>query len=403
MNQQELPLKGIRVIDYTHFLAGPYVSRCLAALGAEVIKVERPKMGDAARQHAYFINGQSGYYLQQNIGKKGLCVNMKDPRGKELMQKLIDSADVLVENYRPGTLEKLGLGYEQVSKTNKGIVYCSVSAYGHTGPDSHRPGFGLIAEAKSGIMAMVGVPNETPPLLRIALGDMYTGSHAVSAILAALLGRIKSGKGQHIDLSLYDCLVSMHEYAVQTYTLSGGKEIPFQTGHDIPSSTLYGAFSAKDGHLVIAAQVDDAWKRLALIVGGETLAADTRFHSAEERNANRLEILPIVKAWVAERTVAEVLAILDKVDVPSAKIQNIEEVLNDPQIQARNMLVEQNHPVLGKIQMPNLPFNFSGFTIDQTQCAPLMGQHNAEIAAELGFTEGEIAAMQNDGVLYEEI
>jgi crotonobetainyl-CoA:carnitine CoA-transferase CaiB-like acyl-CoA transferase len=402
MQQQELPLKGIRVIDYTHFLAGPYVSRCLAALGAEVIKVERPTTGDAARQHAYFIKGQSGYYLQQNIGKKGLCVNLKDPQGKGLMKKLIDSADVLVENYRPGTLEKFGLGYKDVSKTNKGIVYCSISAYGHTGPDSHRAGFGLIAEAKSGIMAMVGEPNQTPPLLRIALGDMYTGASALSAIMAALLGRVKSGVGQHIDLALYDCLVSMHEYAVQTYTLSGGTEIPYQTGYDIPSSTLLGAFTAKDGHLVIAAQVDDAWKRLAQIVGGKKLAEDTRFHSAASRNENRLLILPLVKKWVKKRTVAEVLETLDKVDVPSAKIQNIEEVLQDPQIQARNMLVEQNHPILGKIQMPNLPFNFSGFTIDQSQCAPLMGQHNAEIAAELGFTEEDIEAMHNNGVLYQE-
>lgn len=403
MNQQELPLKGLRVIDYTHFLAGPYVSRCLAALGAEVIKIERPTTGDAARQHAYFINGQSGYYLQQNIGKKGLCINTKDPRGKALMQKLIDSADILVENYRPGTLAKFGLDYETVSKTNKGIVYCSISAYGHTGPDAHRAGFGLIAEAKSGIMAMVGEEGQTPPLLRIALGDMYTGSNALSAIIAALLGRVKSGLGQHIDIALYDCLVSMHEYAVQTYTLSGSKEIPYQTGHDIPSSTLLGAFSAKDGYLVIAAQVDDAWKRLAMLVGGEVLADDTRFHSAEGRNNNRLEILPLVKTWVAERTVAEVLTILDKVDVPSAKIQNIEEVLKDPQIQARNMLVEQNHPILGRIQMPNLPFNFSGFDIDQSQPAPMLGQHNVEIATEMGFSEKEIVSMQADGVLYSDL
>jgi crotonobetainyl-CoA:carnitine CoA-transferase CaiB-like acyl-CoA transferase len=279
------------------------------------------------------------------------------------------------------------------------LLHFGLWAYG---PDSHRAGFGLIAEAKSGIMAMVGEPNTTPPLLRIALGDMYAGSQGVSAVLAALLGRIKSGKGQHIDLALYDCLVSMHEYAVQTYTLSGGKELPYQTGHDIPSSTLLGAFSAKDGHLVIAAQVDDAWKRLAMVVGGEALATDTKFHSAEGRNNNRLEILPLVKAWVAERTVVEVLDILDKIGVPSAKIQDIEEVLNDPQIKARNMLVEQNHPILGKIQLPNLPFNFSGFTIDQTQCAPLMGQHNVEIATELGFNAAEIAEMQHDGVLYEE-
>ena len=272
MTTQPLPLAGIRVVDYSHFLAGPFVSRCLAALGAEVIKVERPKEGDAGRAHAYQINGQSGYYLQQNMGKEGLCVNIKDPRGLELVKKLVDSADVFVENYRPGALSKLGLGYEELAKTNPGLVYCSVSAYGHTGPDAPRPGFGLIAEAKSGIMAMVGSPGEAPPLLRIALGDMYTGANAVGAICAALLGRVKSGRGQHIDLALYDCLVSMHEYAIQCYTLSGGKDIPQQSGHDLPNSTLYGVFTAKDGYVVIAAQVDDAWKRLATLIGGEALA-----------------------------------------------------------------------------------------------------------------------------------
>ena len=351
MSTQPLPLAGIRVVDYSHFLAGPFVSRCLAALGAEVIKVERPKEGDAGRAHAYFINGQSGYYLQQNMGKEGLCVNIKDPRGLEMIKKLVDSADVFVENYRPGALKKLGLGYDDLSKTNPGLVYCSVSAYGHTGPDAPRPGFGLIAEAKSGIMAMVGSPGEAPPLLRIALGDMYTGANAVAAICAALLGRVKSGRGQHIDLALYDCLVSMHEYAVQCYTLSGGKEIPQQTGHDLPTSTLYGVFSATDGYVVIAAQVDDAWKRLAQLVGGDALARDTRFHSSAGRNENRLEILGIVRAWVEKHTVSECLAMLDKIDVPCAKVQNIDEVLTDPQIQARGMLVEQDHPVLGKVRL----------------------------------------------------
>jgi crotonobetainyl-CoA:carnitine CoA-transferase CaiB-like acyl-CoA transferase len=383
-------------------LVGLFVSRCLAALGAEVIKVERPKDGDAGRAHAYFINGQSGYYLQQNMGKEGLCVNIKDPRGLELVKKLVDSADVFVENYRPGALKKLGLGYEDLSKSNPGLVYCSVSAYGHTGPDAPRPGFGLIAEAKSGIMAMVGSPGEAPPLLRIALGDMYTGANAVGAICAALLGRVKSGRGQHIDLALYACLVSMHEYAIQCYTLSGGKEIPQQTGHDLPNSTLYGVFTAKDGYVVIAAQVDDAWKRLALLVGGEALAADARFHSSAGRNAHREEILAIVRAWVEPRRVADCLALLDGIDVPCAKVQNIDEVLADPQIQARGMVVEQEHPVLGKIQLGNLPFHFSECDTTIRSAAPLLGQHNKEVASRLGYSAEEIEAMVGDGVLYAE-
>ena len=180
MSTQPLPLAGIRVVDYSHFLAGPYLSRCLAAMGAEVIKVERPTAGDAGRAHPYFVNGQSGYFLQQNMGKQGLCVNLKDPRGLELMHKLTDTADVFVENYRPGALDKLGLGYAELSQRNPRLVYCSVSAYGHTGPDAAQPGFGLIAEAKSGAMAMIGVPGEPPPLFRIALADMYTGIHGVA-------------------------------------------------------------------------------------------------------------------------------------------------------------------------------------------------------------------------------
>ena len=402
MATQPLPLAGIRVVDYSHFLAGPFVSRCLAALGAEVIKVERPKEGDAGRAHAYLINGQSGYYLQQNMGKQGLCVNIKDPRGLELIKKLVDSADVFVENYRPGALKKLGLGYEDLAKSNPGLVYCSVSAYGHTGPDAPRPGFGLIAEAKSGIMAMVGSPGEAPPLLRIALGDMYTGANAVGAICAALLGRVKSGRGQHIDLALYDCLVSMHEYAIQCYTLSGGKDIPQQTGHDLPNSTLYGVFTARDGYVVIAAQVDDAWKRLATLIGGEALAGDTRFHSQAGRNANRLEILGIVRTWVEQYTVTECLSILDRIDVPCAKVQNIDEVLADPQIQARGMVVEQEHPVLGTIRLGNLPFHFSECDTTITTPAPLLGQHNRDVAASLGYSPEQIEAMVAEGVLYAE-
>lgn len=402
---QALPLHGVRVVDYSHFLAGPYVGRCLAALGAEVIKVERPGSGDAGRQHATVLDDQSsGYFLQLNMGKRGVSVNMKDPRGKGFMQRLCDSADVFVENYRPGALDKLGLGYAELSARNPRLVYCSISAYGHTGPDAHRAGFGLIAEAKSGIMQMVGTPGEPPPLLRISLGDMYTGIHAVAAINAALLGRVTSGRGQHIDMALYDTLVSMHEYAVQCCTLSGGQVLPEQTGHDMPTSTLYGVFRAADGDLVIAAQVDDAWKRFATLLesqgGPAGFGADARFHQVNRRNRHRLEILAVVKAWVAVRPVAEVLRLLDAVDVPCAKVQRIDEVLADPQIQARGMLVEQQHPRYGTLRLPNLPFRFSDCDTTIREVAPDLGQHNAEVAAALGYDAAEIAALQADGVLY---
>lgn len=400
---QALPLTGIRVIDYTHFLAGPFMSRCLAAMGAEVIKVERPTAGDAGRAHPYFIDGQSGYFLQQNMGKQGLCVNLKDRRGLELLHKLVATADVFVENYRPGSLEKLGLGYRQLCEINPKLVYCSVSAYGHTGPDRAKPGFGLIAEAKSGAMSIIGVPGEAPPLFRMPLADMYTGIHGVAAVCAALLGRQTSGKGQHIDMALYDCMVSMHDFAVQCYTMSGGKEIPVQTGHDLPQSTVYGVFPARDGYLVIAAQVDEAWKRLARLIGGEALAADKRFHDPAGRNAHREEILAGIRRWtMAQASVKACIAALDAAEVPAAPVQRIDEVLADPQVKARGMMIEQDHPVLGRVRLPNLPFKFSDCDTSPRSPAPLMGQHNRDIARKLGYAPSEVDAMVRDGVLYAE-
>jgi len=402
MATQPLPLAGIRVVDYTHFLAGPYLSRCLAGMGAEVIKVERPPAGDAGRHHPYFKDGQSGYFLQQNMGKQGLCVNMKDARGMKLVHELVRTADVFVENYRPGALKKLGLGYDELSKLNPRLVYCSVSAYGHTGPDAARPGFGVIAEAKSGAMAMIGVPGEPPPLFRMPIADMYAGIHGVAAVCAALVGRTVSGKGQHIDTALYDCMIGMHDFAVQCYTMSGGTELPVQTGHDLPQATVYGVFPARDGNVVIAAQVDDAWKRLAKLIGGDALAGDSRFHTPDGRNANRSEVLGKVKAWTAARTVKECTAALDAADVPGAPVQNIDAVLADPQVHARNMIVEQEHPVLGKVRLANIPFKFSDCDVTPRSVAPLMGQHNREIAAKLGFSAPEIDAMERDGVLHAE-
>lgn len=397
---QALPLQGIRVIDYSHFLAGPHMSRCLAAMGADVIKVERPTSGDAGRAHGYFKNGQSGYFLQQNMGKRGLCIDMKDSRGFDMMMKLVETADVFVENYRPGALEKLGLGYKALSARNPGLVYCSVSAYGHTGPDASKAGFGLIAEAKSGAMAQLGTEGEAPPLFRIPIADMYAGTHGVAAICAALLGRVKSGRGQHIDLALYDCMISIHDYAVQRYTLSGGKDLPKRTGPDAPDSPIYGVFPGLDGYLVIAAQVDESWARLAKLIGGA--AGDPKFATPEGRAAHYQHATALVKDWTSARTVAACLAALDAASVPSTAVQTIDQVLTDPQVAARNMLIEQQHPVLGKVQLPNLPFRFSDCDTTPTRVAPLLGQHNVEIARELGLADADIAALQADGVLYAE-
>jgi len=224
----------------------------------------------------------------------------------------------------------------------------------------------------------------------------------VAAVCAALVGRATTGKGQHADTALYDCMVGMHDFAVQCYTMSGGKEIPVQTGYDLPQSTVYGVFPAQDGNLVIAAQVDDAWQRLAQLIGGDALAADTRFHHPEGRNANRVEILGRIKAWTKARSVKACTAALDTAEVPCAPVQNIDAVLEDPQVKARGMIVEHEHPVLGKVKLANIPFKFSDCDVTPRTAAPLLGQHNREIAAKLGFSPSDIEAMVKDGVLYAE-
>ena len=398
---QPLPLTGIKVVDYSHFLAGPFMSRCLAALGAEVIKVERPLTGDAGRQSPTIAGGVSGYFLQQNMGKRGLCLDLRQPAARDLMARLTAKADVFVENYRPGALAKLGLGYADLARVNPGLVYCSVSAFGHSGPLSDRPGFGLIAEAMSGAMSIIGSPGEAPPLFRMPLADMYAGIHGVAAIVAALYGRRDIGRGQHIDLALYDCMVSMHDYALQGYLMSGGTELPQQTGQDLPSSTIYGVFSARDGHLVIAAQVDDSWLRLARLIGGEALAADSRFHGAANRNTNRDAALTKVRGWcAAQPDRAACLAALQAAGVPAAPVQTVDEVVADPQLAARGMFIEQSHPTLGRVRMPNLPFHFSDYSLPISAVAPSLGEHNSDIAVELGFSDAEIAAMQDSGALY---
>lgn len=396
-----LPLDGIRVVDFTHFLAGPHISRALAAMGADVIKVERPTGGDAGRAHPYFKDGQSGYFLQQNMGKRGLCLNLKDSRGMALMRKLAKTADVFVENFRPGALAKLGLGYGDLAAENPGLVYCSVSAYGHTGPKSARPGFGLIAEAISGAMAQLGREGEPPPLMRMPIADMYTGVHGVAAVSAALLGRVKSGRGRHIDLALYDCMISMHDYMIQQYFLSGGNVVPKRTGSKQPESTVYGSFGTKGGFLVIAAQVDDAWARLAAVIGGAAL--DPRFATPVGRNDNHEEVYALVEAWTqAQDGVESCIAQLDSAGVPAAPVQTVGQIVADPQVHARNMLIEQDHPVLGRVTLPNLPYRFSDCDTTPRRPAPLLGQHNAEIARELGYDEAEIAALQAERVFHSE-
>lgn len=397
--ESELPLKGIRVVDYTHFLAGPYAARCLSAFGADVIKVESPN-GDAARGLPYTVKGHSGFFLQQNVGKYGVCVDAKKPDGLKLLHRLVSSADVFIENFRPGALDRLGLGYRQLSEINPGLIYCSLSAYGHTGEKSTKPGFGLIAEAMSGAMAQVGRPGEAPPLLRMPIADTLTGVHGVAAICAALYGRTRSGRGKHIDLALYDCMVAMHDHALQRYVMSNGSDVPEQADTQFPGLTIYGSFAAKDGYLVIAAQVDEAWAMLARLIGGDELSGDPRFRLARDRNRNREAAIKIVDEWVRSRPSRDsCIARLEAAGIACAPVQTAAEVLQDKHLDQRHMFVEQLQGELGRVRLPGTPFRASGYGGEESQPAPSRGQHNRAIAEALGYTSEDIDRLIDEGVL----
>lgn len=397
-------LEGIRVLDFTRYVAGPYLTRCLGVLGAEVIKVERPKRGDEGREHPYQVKGQSGMFLQLNTDKKGLCLDLKHPKGLAVAKELAARSDVVVENFRPGVMDQLGLGYEALREANPRLILCSISSFGQSGPYSQRAGFGLIADALSGAMDIVGFPDLPPPIIRIPIADTLTGVHGVGAICAALFARERQGRGQWIDLALLDCMVALHENALQAYLLSQGVVRTSRCGQHQPSSTIYGVFEARDGCLVIAAHADLAWARLAKAMGRPELAEDERYATMLGRIQHQQTLVPLVSDWVKGfGSIRDVLACLGAHQVPCAPVHRVEEVVRDPQVLAREMLVELDHPIAGRVRLPNLPFRFSDAETHPRAPAPLLGQHNREILATLlGYSEDSIGSLEEEGVLYHE-
>ena len=397
-------LEGIRVLDFTRYVAGPYLTRCLAVLGAEVIKVERPRRGDEGREHPHQVNGQSGMFLQLNSDKKGVCLDLKHPRGLAIAKESAARSDVVVENFRPGVMGELGLGYPVLRELNPRLIVCSISAFGQYGPYAQRAGFGLIADALSGAMDIVGFPDRPPPIIRIPVADTLTGVHGVGAICAALFARERHGRGQWIDLSLLDCMVALHENALQAYLLSQGRERATRCGHHLASSVIYGVFEARDGCLVIAAHADVGWAHLAKAMGRPELATDDRYATMIGRIQHRETLVSLVEDWVQGfGSVREVLACLEAHRVPCAPVQRVDEVVRDPQVLAREMLVELDHPIAGRVRLPNLPFRFSGAETHPRAPAPLLGQHNREILCTLlGYSAAQVAEMERDGVLHAE-
>lgn len=383
-------LEGIKVLDLSRVLAGPYCGMLLADMGAEVIKIEIPGKGDDSRAFGPFINGESSYYMNLNRNKKSITLNLKCEEGKKLFIELVKKADVVLENYRPGTMEKLGLGYEVLKEINPGIVYGCVSGFGHYGPYSKRAGYDIIGQAMGGLMSTTGWPGGEPTRTGTAMGDVLGGLSVTSGILAALINKMKTGEGQKVDVSLVDSVVSSLEIITQIYLASG--QIPERIGNRYESTYPYDSFKVKDGSIVIACGNDKLFSILAKEMGQPQLIDDERFVKNIDRVTNHAALKEIIEEWSINFTIDELVDRLLDLGVPAAPINTIDRIVKDPHIAgAREMFVEVDHPVAGKIKITGNHIKFSDKKSEIRTPAPTLGQHNEEVYSKiLGLSMEEI-------------
>ena len=388
------PLDGLLVIDLSRVLAGPYCTMQLADMGATVIKIEIPGNGDDTRAYGPpFLNGESTYFMSVNRNKQSLTLNLKHARGKEILQRLLQKGDVLVENFRPGTLDGLGFGYDAVHALNPRLIYCCISGFGQTGPDALRPGYDLIAQAEGGVMSLTGEPDGSPVKVGLSFADITAGMNAFSGILLALLARQRTGEGQLGDVSLLDCQVALLTYQAGIYFATG--KSPERLGNKHPSITPYETFEASDGHLIIACGNQGFWEKFCKLAALESLLADDRFTTMKKRVENRAELTPLVTAAIKTRTRREWYELLDREGIPCGLIKNVAEVCTDPQVLARDMVVPLEHPAAGTIRVNGVPIKLSKTPGKVTDPPPLLGQQTDAILSEiLGYTPAEIAELR---------
>jgi crotonobetainyl-CoA:carnitine CoA-transferase CaiB-like acyl-CoA transferase len=391
-------LDGIRIIDFSKALAGPYCTMLLADMGAEVIKVEMPGSGDDSRGWGPpFIEGEAAYFLSVNRNKKSITLNLKDPKAKEIALKIIEKADIVLESNRPGVMTKLGLDYETVKKINPGIIYCSISGFGQTGPYSKRPGFDQVIQGYGGIMGLTGEKGGGPLKVGIAVTDIATGMFAATGILTALYHRERTGQGQHVDASMLDGQVSWLTYQAGRYLASGN--VPQRIGSAHPLIVPYQDFEASDGFINIAAGNDNLWKKFCAATDLSDIADDPKFATNPKRVENRDEVVAIVSKKIKTKTMQEWLDILNDAGVPCGPIYTVDQIFKDPQVLAREMLVEVDHPKCGKIQVTGSPIKLSETPAEITTHPPMLGEHNSSILQEFGFSEEDITKLKEDKVI----
>ena len=392
------PLTGIRVLDLGHVLAMPTCTMQLADLGAEVIKIETLGKGDDSRKFGPFINGESAYFISINRNKKSIALDLKKEKGKKIFKELVKVSDVVAENYRPDTMQKLGLGYETLKVINPKIIYASICGFGHKSVYKERPGYDIIAQATGGLMAITGYSDGPPTRVGSSIGDIFSGSFATIGILAALRYRDMTGEGQHIDISMMDSVVSVLENAVVRYTVSG--EIPNRIGSRHPSITPFDAFETKDGWVVIAVGNNSLWERFCKITHKEALIDDPLYNTNDKRCKNYHQLKPIITAWTKKESCKEVMDLLTKAGVPVGEVNTMDKIVKDPNIKLRNMLVETDHPKVGKVTVANSPIRLSKCPNDKINPAPLLGEHTEELLKEiLDMSEEEIRKLKEKKVI----
>lgn len=393
------PLAHLKVLDLSRVLAGPYCTMLLADMGADVIKVEQPGKGDDTRGYGPpFLNGESTYFMSVNRGKRSMTLDMKTPRGKEILEGLVRAADVLVENFRPGTLDRLGFGFEDAHRINPRLVYCSISGYGHTGPESQTPGYDLIVQGEGGVADLTGDPNGPPMKVGTSQADIVAGMNAFSGILLALLARQTTGRGQQVDVALLDGQIALLTYQAGIYFATG--ESPQRIGNQHPSIAPYETYRSSDGYVNIGCGNEAIWSRFCRAAGLNSLLEDPRFRTNQDRVAHRAALNEVIAPLVLTKTTAEWVALLRPEGIPSGPIHTVAEALTHPQTLAREMVVELDHARAGKIRLTGIPIKLSDTPGRIAAPPPMLGQHTAEILVEwLGLGPLDIKKLATSSVI----
>ncbi|SHN16476.1 CaiB/BaiF CoA transferase family protein [Roseibium suaedae] len=392
------PLAGLKVLDFSRILSGPYASMVLADFGAEVIKVEPIGTGDETRNFPPFQEGLSHYYMALNRSKKSIALDLKSLEGVKIARELARQSDIVLENFRPGVMERLGLGYETLKEDNERLIYCSITGFGQNSPHGNKPAFDIVAQALSGVMSVNREPGQAPNKLGIPLGDMAGSIFSLFGLLAALHERNATGKGRHVEVAMLDSLIAMQGYLSQIYFVTGKSPQPVGTQH--PSIVPYGSFPTADGHVIVACLTERFWHNFARCLDLEHLISDPRFALYQQRLDNRDQLEPLIHARMKQETTAYWLESLEKFDVPSAPILSIGEALDQPHAIERGLIETVSHPQVGDIRLVRGPVRFDGMAPSASRAPSLLGADSAEILADvLGYRAEEIARLAKAAVV----